>query len=291
MANAREIRLRIKSVKETQKITKAMKLISAAKLRRSRQQLEQTLPFFKKVQETMADIIAHTQSFEEIKFFKQKEEGSQKKTLYILITGDKGLAGGYNSNVIKLTERTIVDKEDSVLLTAGFMGHNYFSKKGYNIKNEEVFPSQNPSVYRAREITDIVIEDYLNNVIDEVYVIYTHMVSSLNLQPKVLRLLPLEAENFKGINIETRKNNQFLYEPSPAAVFNTLVPQYIKGLLYGALVESFTSELSARMTAMDSATGNADKMIQKFTLFYNRARQAAITQEISEIVGGAAALK
>lgn len=290
MANAREIRLRMKSIKETKKITKAMKLISAAKLKKARQQLDQTLPFFKKVQETIADILLHSDDVD-IKYFDKRDEKSSKKTMYVVISGDKGLAGGYNSNVIKMAERSVVDKEDTVVLTIGHMGHNHFKRNGYGVVNEFAYPSQNPTVYRAREIGEVIIEEFLKGNVDEVYLVYTLMINSLKLEPQVMRLLPLDINNMKDIDLSQKRMDTFLYEPSPKAVFNVLVPKYLKGLLYGAIVESFTSELSARMTAMDSATSNADKMIQKLTLSYNRARQAAITQEISEIVGGAAVLQ
>ena len=290
MANAREIRLRMKSIKETKKITKAMKLISAAKLKRARQQLEQTLPFFKKVQETIADILLHTEDID-IKYFDKRDDKSNKKTLYVVIAGDKGLAGGYNGNVIKLAEKSIKDKGDALLLTIGQIGHNNFKRKAYSVANEFAYPSQNPNVYRAREIGEVIIEEFIKGNIDEVYLVYTLMINSLKLEPQIMRLLPLDINNMKDIDMNRKRTDTFLYEPSPKSVFNVLVPKYLKGLLYGAMVESFTSELSARMTAMDSATTNADKIIQRLTLSYNRARQAAITQEISEIVGGAAVLK
>lgn len=289
MANAREIKLRIKSVKQTKKITNAMKLMSAQRLKKSKQQLEQVSPFFKKVQETIADILLRTKDID-VKYFEQREKKPEKKSLYIVIAGDKGLAGGYNSNVLKLAERSIKDKNDSIIVTIGNMTHSYFKRKAYNILNEYAYPSQNPSVYRAREIGEVVINEFLSNRIDEVYIVYTQMVSSLSLVPQVLQLLPLDIDHLKDIDLTTPRRTTFLYEPSPDAVFDVLVPKYLNGILYGALVESFTSELSARMTAMDSATSNADKIIKKLTLSYNRARQAAITQELSEIVGGASVL-
>lgn len=290
MANARDIKLRMKSIKETRKITKAMKLIAAASLKRARQKLEETLPFFRKVQETMADILLHAEEIDN-KFFDKRDEKSDKKTLYIVISGDRGLAGGYNVNVIRHAEKNIKDKSDALLLTIGHMGHNYFRRKGYTIANEFAYPSQNPTVYRAREVGDVIVEEYLKGNVDEVYLVYTFMVNSLKLEPQIMRLLPLDIDNMKDIDLTKKRMDTFLYEPSPKAVFNMLVPKYLKGLLYGALVESFTSEMSAKMIAMDSATSNADKMLQKLNLSYNRARQAAITQEIAEIVGGAAVLQ
>ena len=280
----------MKSIKETKKITKAMKLISAAKLKKSRQQLEKTLPFFKKVQETIADILIHSKDIDN-KYFDKRENKTNKKSLFIVIAGDKGLAGGYNANVLKLAEKQLKETANPIILTIGHMGHNNFRRRGYQILNEFAYPSQNPSVYRSREIGDVIIDEFVKGNVDEVYLVYTLMINTLSLEPQIMKLLPLDVNNLKDIDLDHSTNHSFLYEPSSNAVFNVLVPKYLKGILYGALVESFTSELSARMTAMDSATSNADKMIQKLTLSYNRARQAAITQEISEIVGGAAVLQ
>jgi F-type H+-transporting ATPase subunit gamma len=294
MSNMREIKLRIKSIKETKQITKAMKLISAAKLKRARQQLEQTLPFFEKVKSTMADILIHSGDIENI-YFDIRNEKQGKKKCYVILSGDKGLAGGYNSNIFKLAERHIGGDSDAPLLIAGHMGKSHFQKKRYDVIREFDYPVQNPSIYRAREITEYILELFRKGEVDEVYVVYTIMVSSIKLEPHIMQLLPLELETLrKEVEIidelGTKIDNVLNYEPSPGAVLDVLIPKYIKGIIYGALVEAFTSEQSARMTAMDNATTNAEEILQKLNLHYNRARQAAITQEISEIVGGAAVL-
>jgi F-type H+-transporting ATPase subunit gamma len=295
MANMREIKLRMKSINQTRQITKAMKLISAAKLKKARQQLEQTLPYFDKVKVTIADILTHSGNIENI-FFDARDKKEGRKKGYIVITGDKGLAGGYNHNIIKLTEDRLKDNSDSILFVAGHIGRNYFLRKKLNVYENFDYPVQNPTVYRAREIAELVLEMFKKGEIDEVYLIYTKMLSSIKLEPQVMKLLPLELgalkEDLKNIeHVGENIDDSLSYEPSPTAVYNVLIPKYVKGILYGALVEAFTSEQSARMTAMDSATSNADEMIKKLNLYYNRARQAAITQEISEIVGGAAALQ
>ncbi|MHB8064674.1 MAG: ATP synthase F1 subunit gamma [Ruminiclostridium sp.] len=291
--NMREIKSHIKSINQMRQITKAMKLISASKLKKARAQLEVTLPYFNKVRETIADILAHSRDVES-KFFDLKDQKDGKKIAYIVITGDKGLAGGYNSNIIKLTERAIGDsKENALLLVAGISGRSYFIRKKYNVYTEFDYAVQNPTVYRAREIADIILDLYNKQVVDEVHIVFTLMKSAISLEPKVLKLLPLEIgalrEDVKANEIII--DEKFKYEPSASTVLDILIPKYIKGIMYGAFVEAFTSEQSARMTAMDNATTNADDMLQKLNLYYNRARQAAITQEISEIVGGAAALK
>lgn len=298
MASMREIKLRIKSIKETRQITKAMKLISAAKLKKARQQLEQTLPYFNKVKCTIGDILMHSGTIENI-YFDIRKDKADKNVGFIILTGDKGLAGGYNHNIIKLAEEKMETAANPVLFVAGHMGRNYFSRRNLNVLRDFDYPVQNPTVYRAREIADLILEQFRNGQLDEVYLIFTQMVSTIKLLPQTIKLLPLDPESLAadvsyGAVCELRTikiDEMFSYEPSVQAVFDVLIPKYVKGIIYGALVEAFTSEQSARMTAMDNATANADDMLQYLNLFYNRARQAAITQEISEIVGGAAALQ
>ena len=294
MANMHEIKLRIKSIKDTRQITKAMKLISAAKLKKARQQLELTLPYFDKVKLTIADILVHSGNVESV-FFDLSHEGEQKKKGVLVLTGDKGLAGGYNHNILKLTEDTLKDSPDALLFVAGHMGRNYFTKNNYNIDKNFDYPVQNPTIYRAREIAEILLEQFKKGELDEVYIAYTLMESTIRLEPHFTKLLPINLESLKKelkiFDLSERIDDNLIYEPSPEVVLDVLISKYIKGIVYGAFVEAYTSEQSARMTAMDSATSNADEMLQTLNLFYNRARQAAITQEISEIVGGATALK
>lgn len=292
MANMREIKLRIKSIQETKQITKAMKLISAAKLKKARVQLDQTLPFFNMVRKTLADILSHSSNIDSVYLdLRNKKEG--KKKCYLVLTGDKGLAGGYNSNILKLAEKQLNENSGSLLMVAGHMGKNYFLRKDYNLLEDFDYPVQNPTVYRAREMKDTILDLYVKGEVDEIYVIYTYMHSAIKLEPKIMKLLPLELDTLKKDIGEPigPVDSTLSYEPSTEAVFDVLIRKYLKGILYGTLVESYTSEQSARMTAMDNATANADDMMQQLNLFYNRARQAAITQEISEIVGGAEALK
>jgi F-type H+-transporting ATPase subunit gamma len=296
MANMREIKLRIKSIKETRQITKAMKLISAAKLKKARHQLEQTLPFFEKVKATMADILQHSGNIDNI-FFDVRNEKEGKRKGYLVITGDKGLAGGYNHNIIKLTETHVKENPGSPLFVAGHMGRGYFTRNSYNVNQDFDYSVQDPTLYRSREIADILLDTFSKGEVDEIYLVYTKMISSIKLEPTIMKLLPLELGALrKDLGVDESKATDRIdeilsYEPSPKAVFDVLVPKYVKGIVYGALVEAFTSEQSARMSAMDNATSNADDMLQRLNLYYNRARQAAITQEISEIVGGAAALE
>ncbi|MDP4153596.1 MAG: ATP synthase F1 subunit gamma [Bacillota bacterium] len=295
MAGMREIKSRIKSIKETQQITKAMKLISASKLKRAKQQLEQTKPYFNKVETTIAEILAHSEGLGRSNvYFEEGRNKEKKKTGIIILTGDKGMAGGYNHNIIKLAEDMAKDAEDPLLFVAGYMGKNYFSRTNFNLYEDFDYPVQNPTVKRAKEISKIVLKKFLDGDLDEVYLAYTGMYTSIRLIPQAIRLLPLSLGILKAeLGIDDKNlviDRSINYEPSLEAVFDVLIPKYIKGVIYSALVEAFTCEQSARMTAMDNATTNADEMLSKLNLSYNRARQAAITQEISEIVGGASAL-
>lgn len=291
MPSMRDIRTRIKSVRETMQITNAMNLIASAKLKKARKQLNDALPYFEKIQSTLNDIIAHSPDVEH-KYFDQRKDAGVKRTGYVVITADKGLCGSYNHNVIKLAEEHMKDKQEKYLLVIGHMGRDYFRQKGYKIDIEFLYTAQNPNVIRAREIAEALISLYENTLLDEIYVVYTKMHSAVKQEPEVLKLLPLEKSEFDvPTNPGERYKEYMVYEPSPKKVMDILVPNYVKGLIFGGLVEAFCSEQTSRMTAMDAATNSAKDLIKQLTLQYNQARQAAITQELSEIVGGAEALK
>ena len=286
MANAREIKLRIKGINETKKITKAMKLISASKLKKAKLMHEATLPFFKKVQDIMTDILAHMPDIETV-YFDKRENKKNRKIGYIVVASDKGLNGGFNHNIIKLAD-SIIDKKNSVVFPIGNVVLNHVLKEGYEVIQDFGYNGEINDISVSQEIANHLIDMYKLEMIDELHLIFTEMESALSLKPRVIKLLPLE----KGevINPE-KKSDEFMkleLEPTPETVLNVLASKYVKGILYSGLIESYVSEHSARMNAMDNATSNAEKMIKKLTLNYNRARQAAITQEISEIVGGAA---
>lgn len=286
MANIHDIKQRMKSISETMHMTKAMKLISAARLRKARQQLESNMPFFDKVRETMEDILCHSGGVKS-PYFDLRHEKTVKKKGYIIVSGDKSLAGGYNHNIFKTTEEELKKDPDSILFVAGNIGHLYFEKHNYNLYSDFFYQVHDPTIYRAREIAELIVKLFNNRELDEVYIVFTLMINTLKLEPQVMKLLPLSLETFcknKGeIRIDEEK---IIYEPSPEAVLNVLVPKYLKGIIYSAFVEGFTSEQCARMTSMDNATNNAEEIMQDLELSYNRARQSAITQEISEIVGG-----
>ena len=295
MAQINEIKLRIKSIKETKQITKAMKLISAAKLKRARKQLEHALPYFEKVRSTMVDILMHSAGIEN-KYFDLRNEKEGRKRAYLILTGDKGLAGGYNHNMIKAVEEHIKGDKDALLFVAGNVGKSYFAKNKYNVYMEFEYPVQNPTIYRARDISELILKLFAEGVFDEMYLAFTYMQSTMSVEPQIIKLLPLELHALKehmkmSENIEDKVDDTIVYDPSPQDVLDILVAKYVKGVIYGAFVEAFTSEQSARMTAMDNATANADDMLAQLSLSYNRARQAKITQEITEIVAGAEAVK
>ena len=286
MANAREIKLRIKGINETKKITKAMKLISASKLKKAKAMHEATMPFFRKVQDIMTDILAHMPDIETV-YFDKRENKKNRKVGYIVVASDKGLNGGFNHNIIKLAD-SIIDKKNSVVFPIGNVVLNHVLKEGYEVIQDFGYNGEINDISVSQEIANHLIDMYKLEMIDELHLIFTEMESALSLKPRVIKLLPLE----KGevINPE-KKSDEFMkleLEPTPETVLNVLASKYVKGILYSGLIESYVSEHSARMNAMDNATSNAEKMIKKLTLNYNRARQAAITQEISEIVGGAA---
>jgi F-type H+-transporting ATPase subunit gamma len=292
MANVHEIKIRIKSIKETRHITNAMKLVSAAKLKKARVLLEHTLPYFEKVKETIADILMQSINIKSPFFDVNHGEGNKTKG-FIVLTGDRGLSGGYNHNIIELTGRIYKENTGALLYVAGQMGRAHFIRENYRVDKDFDYPLCSPTVYRAREIADMIIELYMKNILGEVYLVYTIMKSTINLQPIYTKLLPIDLESLrKELNIDREiiiqesNDYQLIYEPSPEAVLKILIAKYVKGILYGAFVEAFTSEQCARMTSMDNATRNADKMLQSLELLHNRARQAAITREISDIIGG-----
>lgn len=288
MESIKEIRTHIDSVQQTLKITNAMYLISSSKLRKARRQLNDVQPYFEKVTRTISDILHRTEGVDHVYF--DTRPGRPHKVGYIVITGDKGLAGAYNHNVLRMVDEQLEKTENPTLFLIGQAGRNYFSHKGVNIDGEFMYTAQDPTVYRAREIGDTFVELFRKGHLDEVYVVYTEMVTAMEMQPRMVKLLPLDREAFPWTPRRAADGSErhvVTYVPSPEHVLNHIVPSYLKGLLFGTLVESFCSEQNARMNAMDTATDNARSLLKELSLHYNRARQSAITQEITEIVGGA----
>ena len=290
MPGIKEIRTHIKSVEQTLKITNAMYLISSSKLRRARRQLSDVEPYFRKIESTIADILRHSPEITHPFFDKRPQiPPQQRKVGYIVITADKGMAGAYNHNVLKLAEECLGRTPNAGLFVVGQAGRVYFASRGIPVDGEFLYTAQDPNIGRARDMAEEMLELFSQGILDEIDVIYTDMAGPGRLDPTALKLLPLDRDDFpepQGAE-EDGYQRDVVYLPSVKAVMDRLVPGYLKGVLFGALVESYCSEQSARMTAMKSSSDNARAMLQRLQLTYNRARQGAITQEITEVVGGA----
>ncbi len=291
MANAREILDRMKSIKDTMKITSAMYMVSSSKLQRARRDLENTQPYFYLIQDSLAKILNISPDAGN-RFFDRREykKGRQRRLGYLVITADKGLAGAYNHNVIKAAEELARNEEDDMLFVVGQVGRHYFEKRNIPIDINFNYTAQNPNMNRARHIAEKLVELFIDGELDEVYVIYTEMINSMTIEPVIKKILPLKEEH-----IEIRDKNNY-YEhaqflPDAQTVFDEIVPGYVTGFIYGALIESYCCEHNARMTAMRTATDAASDMLKELSMQYNRARQAAITQEITEVVAGSKAQK
>jgi F-type H+-transporting ATPase subunit gamma len=308
MANTKEIQNRIKSIQDTMKITNAMYMMSSMKLRKARKKLEDTEPFFYGLQKEISDILLHFPDMQHLYFDNRGKDQLEpyKKKAFLVITGDKGMAGAYNHNVLKQAQSMIEEADHYRLFVVGEIGRNYFQNLGYEIEEGFRFSANNPSMHRARVMTEYMIDLYKKEEIDEIHVIYTRMINSMKEEVEVEEILPLKTHTFiKQELLDSAQlghgnfdkeaadeaDDWFLIYPSPKKVLEKLVYNYVTGFLYGALVEGSASEENARMMAMQSATDNAQAMLAELSVEYNRVRQAAITQEITEVIGGAKALK
>lgn len=276
----KDIKRRIKSVESTMQITKAMELVASSKLRKAKQRAEDSRPFFNALYEIMSEISAENSDFSS-PYTKKRDV---KQSLYIVIAGDRGLAGGYNSNVLRLAENDAKGKNVKIL-AIGKKAVEFFSKRGADILEGYAGIAETITTEETSVLSDIVTKQFLDGEVDEVKLYFTEFVSTLSQEPRTLPVLPIARFEKKDGNHRSLTS----YDPSPEQVYDRLVPQYISGLIFGAVVESYASEQGARRVAMESATDNADEMIEELSLLYNRARQASITQEISEIVSGAKA--
>lgn len=292
MANTKEIQDRIKSINDTLKITNAMYMISSSKLKKSKKMLSDTEPYFFTLQSEMSRILRHIPDIEDI-FFKSNEDKAidERKVGYIVVTADKGLAGSYNHNVLKLAEEHLKSHPNHMLFVLGELGRHYFEQHGMAIEKQFHYTVQNPTLNRARNIAEDILELYQNEELDEIYIIYTTMVSGMQQEAQMKQLLPLKKEDFKvDIPLDIHRE-ELAMKPSPKAVMDRIVPNYVVGFIYGALVESFSCEQNARMMAMEAASNSARDMLAELDIMYNRARQAAITQEITEVIAGAKSQK
>ena len=278
--STKEIKNRIRSMESTRQITKAMEMVAASKLRRAQAQVSASRPYFQILRSTIRDITQNNRDFSS-PFLKEREV---KKVLYIVIAGDRGLAGGYNSNILKLVLSEIQGK-DTVVLPIGKKAVDYFKSKNIASLTDLYAEAASVSVGDCFSISKQLSKAFLNGEFDEVNVAYTDFVSVLSQVPRTMQLLPLKKETLEADEEQPRRCDT-IYEGDPEEVFASIVPEYLGGILYGALCESRAAEQAARRSAMDSATQNADDMIADLSLKFNRARQAAITQEITEIVAG-----
>lgn len=292
MANMHEIRERIKSINDIKKITNAMYLISSSKLKKARKDLDNTEPYFDKLLYAMRSILSRApEEADELTFFDEREHIPQekRKQAILIITADKGMCGSYNHNVLQQAEEFIKGAGKSYLYVMGQVGRMYFARKqkSGNIKLADSFfyTTQNPTLYRARSIAEELMECFRRGDVDDVYMIYTDMEKGNDYEVRVQQILPLDVTHFVRTEGDVTKHHEAEFFPDVETVMNHLLPNFMKGLIYGAMVESFCSEQQARMTAMDSATTSAKDMLSTLSLQYNRARQAAITQEIAEICG------
>ncbi len=289
MANTKEIKDRINSIKETQKITNAMYLISSTKLRKAKKELENTEPYFYGMQAMTERLSRHVSGVNSIYFRNYDDDIENERTAgFLVITADKGLAGSYNHNVLKLTEEEMSKYKNSKLFVVGELGRKYFENKHIPIDEEFLYTAQNPTLHRSRVITLRLLELFETEQIQELYIVYTIMVSSAEMQPMLHRLLPLKQASIMNIPADVYQE-EFQLVPSPEDVIKAVVPNCINGYIFSALVESFCCEQSARMSAMQSANDSANQILHTLNIRYNRVRQAAITQEITEVCSGARA--
>ncbi|MBU9712912.1 ATP synthase F1 subunit gamma [Evansella tamaricis] len=299
MASLRDIKSRITSTKKTKQITKAMQMVSAAKLNRAQSKATAFLPYTEKIRDVVASIASGSESDEEgISHPMLEAREEVKKTAYLVITSDRGLCGAYNSGLLRHTLKTINERHQSPeeygLIVVGRVGRDFFKKRGMPIYQEVVGLQDQPEYAEIKNIAATTVDMFTDGIFDEIYLHYNHFVSVISQKVTETKLLPLNEFDTEEEGSETelapKTNLEYIYEPDPKVILEQLLPHYAESLIYGALLDAKASEFGARMTAMQSATNNATDRIEELTLVYNRARQAAITQEINEIVGGAAAL-
>ena len=296
MASSRDIRRRIKSVNNIKQITKAMKMVAAARLRRAQEKANASKPYARKLQELLANVVNNAQ---EINHPLVEVRTETKKTAYFIISSDKGLAGSYNSNLMKEALKNVgaVGKqpENVAIVTIGRKPLDYLRRRDYNIDNSYSGFSERPTYHDAVVISKEMTAKYIDGTYDEINIVYTKFYSPVRQEPVTQKILPIEPPEQDDDNKidEKYKNDlrEYIFEPSPEEALQLLVPRYLEMSVYTALMQAAASELGSRMAAMGSATDNATELIAKLTLNYNKVRQAGITREISEIVGGAEALK
>ena len=277
------VKLRIKSVQSTMQITKAMQLVAASKLRKAKERADASKPYLETMLETLTDIANSNTDFQS-PFTKAAEND---KWLYVVIAGDRGLAGGYNSNLFKFMEQETKGRDNVTVLPIGKKSVEYFKHRNVPLFTEEYAEVAKVNISDCFQVAKLICEAYKSGEFGHIFLCYTNFVSMLSQVPTAASLLPLSDLRSEDVKSDGKPRDLILYEPDSETVFNAIVPEYLAGILYSSINISYASELAARRTAMEAATDNAEEMIDTLSLYYNRARQASITQEITEIVAGA----
>ena len=276
------VKLRIKSVQSTMQITKAMQLVAASKLRKAKEKADNSKPYLETMLATLTDIANGNNDFRSI-----YTKSGNDRWLYVVIAGDRGLAGGYNSNLFKFVEAEIKDKSNVTVLPIGKKSVEFFKHRNVPILTEEYAEVAKVNISDCFQVAKLICGSYGGDGFGHVFLCYTNFVSMLSQVPTSTSLLPLSDLKSENLEKDGKAKELILYEPDSETVFNEIVPEYLAGILYSSINISYASELAARRTAMEAATDNAEEMIDNLSLYYNRARQASITQEITEIVAGA----
>ncbi len=306
MENLNAIKKRIKSVDDISQMTNAMQLVSSAKMRRSLALHDSVYPFFSLCAESMQEIRNNTEKIDNPFFrLEQKKEGDTWKIGYFVLSGDQGLAGAYNNNMVKITQEHVHSKilentsknmkTEYKLFVFGKLAREKLMRLGYNVDPEFSFPISEPNYYQAKRVASIIRRKFLAEEFDLIYLIYTRMESAANMVPDAVRLVPVDNKSLESLvpsdaqdcGIALENGSKMEYLPDPEMVFDYLIDTYINAVVYGAMVDAYASEQTARLTAMDNATKNAEDMMKKLLLISNRARQAKITNELTEIINGA----
>ena len=291
MPSSKLLKERIESIQDTMKITNAMYLISSSKLRKARQNYQNVLPYFTRMRDTISRVVPHLPDEPVHPFFHEREKENPIRA-YVVLTADKGMAGAYNQNLLKFLKEQCGSDPNARFYVIGQTGYRALLHKDPRLVEEFHYGATAPTLQRARDITVDAIDDFKSGTLDEIYLIYTKIQNALTSEPVMERLLPLDREHLKpapkGLGDPRGEVEMF---PDAKTVFEQTAPIYMHGMIFGAMTESFCAEQSARMTAMDSATKSANDMIHELQLEYNRTRQGSITQEITEIIGGAAAVQ
>ena len=284
MASMRDIKRRKSSISSTQQITKAMKLVSTVKLQKAKTRAEQTNPYFNYMFKTVSSMLAKSGNISH----PYLTSGESDKKAVVVITSNRGLAGGYNSNIVKLITSQDWDKDQLDIYAIGGKGEEALKSKGYNIVESVPHIIEDPTYEDASALCNKVLDAFTDGEVGEIYLAYTHFKNTVTQEPQLIKLLPVEIDE-EELSAE-ESTVMMNYEPNEEEALNKIIPKYVTSLFYGALVEAHASENGARMQAMDSATSNAEEMISDLTLKYNRARQGSITQELTEIIAGADAI-